>query len=446
MREARVAIVTQSVMQQIVSPLRQRRLLHWCAAIIAACALATTALGLAMHGATGERAVVSEPLTLPVIATTRAQDERFGRETRIRPGDTLKSLMARLKVNDAGAWNFLNTSPAARAFAQLIPGRVFHAEAGAGGKLFSLQYQNGDVTHSIVVDGDAFTARDNSASAGMHARVITATGVIRSALFAATDAANIPDSVAVQVAEIFSTDIDFHKDLRKGDRFSVVYEIFTDGETTRAGRVRSAQFSNLGRELNAIWFSTGNDTTDTSGKGEYYTLEGRNIKKAFLRSPLEFSRITSGFAMRFHPILNTWSSHKGVDYAAPIGTPIRATADGVVDFLGVQQGYGNVVILRHKGKYTTLYAHMQGFAPAVRKGARVQRGDNVGQVGMTGMTTGPHVHYEFRVNEVHVDPLSVAVPQSFPIEPRVRAKFELARAPQARMLALLREAIPGNFE
>lgn len=413
---------------------------------MAACALATTALGLAQHKTTAERTLTSEPLDLPAIATTRVNDERYGRETRIRAGDTLASLMVRLKVNDAKAWDYLTTSPAARAFAQLIPGRVFRAEAGTGGKLFSLRYQNGDITHSIVVDGDAFTVRDNSIAPAMQMRVVSATGIIKSALFAATDVANIPDSVAVQVAEIFSTDIDFHKDLRKGDRFSVVYEIFTDGETARAGRVLSAAFSNLGRELGAIWFNTGDDR---SGKGEYYTLEGRNIKKAFLRSPLEFSRITSGFAMRFHPILNTWSSHKGVDYAAPIGTPIRATADGVVDFAGVQQGYGNVVILRHKDKYTTLYAHMQGFAPAILKGgkgARLQQGDNVGQVGMTGMTTGPHVHYEFRVNEVHVDPLSVAVPQSFPIEARVRAKFEQARAPQARTLALLREAIPGNFE
>ena len=422
---------------------RWGRSLRWCAIAGASALAAVVMITLAPQAAVGARRIVIEPLTLPVIVTPPAKDEVFGRETRIRSGDTLASLMARLKVKDAGAWQFLNTSPAARAFAQLIPGRTFRAEATAGGKLFSLHYQNGDITHSIVVDGDAFTAKDNTASPAMQSRVITATAVIRSALFAATDAANIPDSVAIQLAEIFSTDIDFHKDLRKGDRFSVVYESFTDGETVRAGRVLSAEFSNLGRTLNAVWFNTGDQL---NGKGEYYTLEGRNIKKAFLRSPLEFSRITSGFAMRFHPILNAWRSHNGVDYAAPIGTPIRTTADGVVDFAGVQQGYGNVVILRHQGKYTTLYAHMQGFAPGIRKGARVQQGDTIGHVGMTGMTTGPHVHYEFRVNEVHVDPLSVAVPQSFPIEPRVRAKFDRARAPQARMLALLRDTTPGNFE
>jgi murein DD-endopeptidase MepM/ murein hydrolase activator NlpD len=414
------------------------------AALVAVICTIVAAMLLAPQLATGKAKpmLVSEEIALPAISAPNTDSEVFRRETQIRRGDTLASLFARLKLNDAPALNFLSSAPAARAFAQLIPGRAFRAEAAASGRLHALHYQNGEVTHSVVPDGDAFAVRDNRDAPVQARRVISVSGVIKSALFAATDAANIPDSVAVQIAEIFSTDIDFHKDLRKGDRFTVVYEMITDGETQRAGRVLSAEFSNLGRLLNAVWFDTG----ESDGKGEYYTLEGRNIRKAFLRSPLEFSRITSGFAMRFHPILHTWRAHNGVDYAAPVGTKIRSTADGVVDFAGVQQGYGNVVILRHLGKYTTLYAHLQGFAPGIRKGARVRQGDTIGTVGMTGMTTGPHVHYEFRVNEVHVDPLSVAVPQSFPIEPRLRARFEQTSAPLAKRLVLLREVIPGNFE
>ena len=420
--------------------------LHRGVTLLAASAVAVAAaLGLAPHLATGgvKHSVVSEPLPLPALSALGSANEVFGRETRIRRGDTLAALLARLKVHDVAAMAFLNTSPTARAFAQLIPGRAFRAEAKSNGKLLALHYHNGDVTHSLMADGDAFSVKEASVGVPAETRQMTATGVIHSSLFAATDAANIPDPVAVQLVEIFSTDIDFHKDLRRGDRFSVVYEVLTDGDAVRPGRVLSAEFSNLGRTLNAVWFNTGGEK---GGRGEYYTLEGRNIRKAFLRSPLEFSRITSGFSMRFHPILNTWRAHNGVDYAAPIGTRIKATADGTVEFAGVQQGYGNVIILRHQGKYTTLYAHMQGFAPGMRKGSRVHQGDVIGAVGMTGMTTGPHVHYEFRVNDVHVDPLSVAVPHALPIEPHARPRFEQQKAPQARLLALLRDTSPANFE
>jgi murein DD-endopeptidase MepM/ murein hydrolase activator NlpD len=182
-----------------------------------------------------------------------------------------------------------------------------------------------------------------------------------------------------------------------------------------------------------VWFQ------HADGQGGYYTPDGKNFKKAFLRSPLEFSRITSGFTMgRFHPILQRWRAHTGVDYGAATGTNVKATSDGIVDFAGVKGGYGNVVILRHQSKYTTLYGHLSGFARTIRTGARVAQGDVIGYVGSTGLATGPHLHYEFRINDVHQDPLTVAMPDAPPITADRRASFDAIARPLALRLGLLR--------
>ena len=250
-------------------------------------------------------------------------------------------------------------------------------------------------------------------------------GEIRSSLFAATDAANLPDAVAIQIADIFSTDIDFHRDLRRGDRFTVVYETFYDqGERLRTGRVLAAEFVNNGKVYQAVWFQHGEN------EGGYYTLDGKNIRKAFLRSPLEFSRITSGFTnARFHPVLQEWRAHRGIDYGAPTGTRVKATGDGIVEFAGRQGGYGNLVVLRHQSQYTTWYGHLSGLAKGMRKGARVAQGEVIGYVGSTGLATGPHLHYEFRINNVHQNPLRVVMPSAPPITAEQRPAFDAAAAP-----------------
>lgn len=454
MRQAQFRIVAQSL-SRVMRLHRGARFRRWALALVLPFAGVVTAFGIAPHTVTDtlERVQVVEelalPLDAPVLEATLSQARQtYWREERIQRGDTLARLLARLRVNDAEALAFLHTSREARAIFQLISGRSLRAETGADGKLLTLHYLNGERLLTIKRDGDTFAAEDHVAA--LETRVLSAAGEIRSSLFAATDALNIPDAVAMQLVEIFSTDIDFHKDLRKGDRFAVVYEVLhQQGEPVRAGRLLSAEFINQGRTLNGVWFEATEpaDNTGSGAGGAYYTLEGKNLRKAFLRSPLEFSRISSGFtAARYHPILNTWRAHNGVDYVAPIGSRIKATADGVVDFAGVQSGYGNVVILRHQNKYTTLYAHMQGFAPGIRKGARVQQGEVIGAVGMTGMTTGPHVHYEFRINDVHHDPLSVAVPQAVPLAAQQKHKFQLAAAPLARTMNLLRGATPSSFE
>ncbi|MGH8730052.1 MAG: M23 family metallopeptidase, partial [Burkholderiales bacterium] len=239
-------------------------------------------------------------------------------------------------------------------------------------------------------------------------------------------------SVAIQLAEIFSSDVDFHQDLRKSDSFAVAYEVFYFvGEPIRSGRVLAAEFVNAGDVYQAVYFE------DPEGRGGYYTPEGKNLRKAFLRSPLEFSRITSGFSRaRFHPVLRTWRAHKGVDYAAPTGTRVRATADGVVKVAERQNGYGNVVILEHQSKYTTLYGHLSRFA--VRKGEHVQQGEVIGYVGKTGLATGPHLHYEFLVDGRQQNPLRVATPSSPPITSQLRAAFDEKAASLAKRLEELR--------
>jgi murein DD-endopeptidase MepM/ murein hydrolase activator NlpD len=203
------------------------------------------------------------------------------------------------------------------------------------------------------------------------------------------------------VADILSSQIDFHRGLRKGDRFSVVYEALeADGEPLRTGRVLSIDFSNNGRTSQALWFQ------QPGTKGAYFTPEGKSLSSSYLASPMEFSRVTSGFSMRFHPILNQWRAHTGVDFGAPKGTPVRTVGDGRVDFAGVQNGYGNVVIVRHNGADATVYAHLSRID--VRVGQAVSQGQRIGAVGATGWATGPHLHFEFRVNGVFRNPVEVA--------------------------------------
>jgi murein DD-endopeptidase MepM/ murein hydrolase activator NlpD len=235
------------------------------------------------------------------------------------------------------------------------------------------------------------------------------------------------------MADIFGGDIDFHRDLRKGDRFSIVYEmLFSQGQPVRSGRILAAEFINDGKTFSAIWFE-GRD-----GQG-YYTTDGKNIRKAFLRSPLEFSRVTSGFShSRLHPIHQTWRAHKGVDYGAPIGTRVKATGDGIVEFVGKQGGYGNLVVIRHQGRFTTHYAHLNGFAQGIRKGMRISQGDVIGYVGKTGWATGPHLHYEFRINNIHQNPLSIALPSAPPLALQQMAEFKQRAEPLVFRLEQIR--------
>jgi murein DD-endopeptidase MepM/ murein hydrolase activator NlpD len=331
-----------------------------------------------------------------------------------RTSDTADTLLARLNVSDAVAAQFLRTDPTARRLLEGRGGKIVRVETDASGALTELIARYSPANPDLATT--SFTRLTVKRIAGkLFAMVETAplavqvrmgSGTIASSLFAATDDARIPDNVATQLADIFSTDVDFRRQLHKGDTFSVLYEALTaDGEPitwgpSSAGRVLAADFVNGGRNYSAVWFDDGN------GKGAYYGFDGQSKKRAFLASPMEFSRVTSGFAMRMHPILNSWKQHKGVDFGAPMGTPIRAVGEGVVDFAGWQNGYGNVVEIRHNAQRSTLYAHMSRIE--VRRGARVEQGQRIGAVGMSGWATGPHVHFEVKVGGVQTDPLLLA--------------------------------------
>ena len=363
----------------------------------------------------------------------------FVHEEKVRSGDTLADLMRRLGVDDDAASSFIKTDANARAVFQLQPGKRVQAQTNSDGNLQWLSASLSDgangVLKNLVIrrDGDRFTATQSTAP--LEKRVEMHTGTIRSSLFAATDAAQIPDSVAKQIIDMFSTDIDFASDLKRGDRFNIVYETFwQNGEFVRAGRILAGEFNNGGSSYRSVWF----DEPGTSQGGGYYSFDGKSLKKAFLKSPLEFSRISSVFSMRMHPISGKWKRHEGVDFAAATGTPIRAAGDGVVEFVGGQNGYGNVVVVKHWSNYSTAYAHMSRFGANLRKGAKVSQGDVIGYVGTTGWSTGPHLHYEFRVNNQPRDPLAMDIPNAQPMTAAERNRFQVVAADMLHRFALLR--------
>lgn len=361
---------------------------------------------------------VIEQLELPIRVLTGADETNYVREERIQRGDTLASVLARMQLADPEVLQLLRANKQARALYQLAPGKTISATSDADGRLLGLAYLNGDTLLSVSRDDARYTV--NEERVALERRLVMKSAVIRHSLFGASDSVGISDAVATQIADIFSTDIDFHRDLRKGDRFSAVYEVFYHrGEPVKTGRVLAAEFVNQGKTFQAVYFEYADN------QGSYYTPHGKSLRKQFLRSPLEFSRITSGFSLaRFHPVLQTWRAHKGIDYAAPTGARVKATADGIVDFVGRQGGYGNLVVLRHQSKFTTWYGHLSGFARGVQKGSRVSQGDVIGFVGSTGLATGPHLHYEFRISDVHQDPLRVAMPEAPPVTPELKPKFE----------------------
>ncbi len=362
--------------------------------------------------------------TLPIDIQALALDTHtfnLFRSEVTRSSDTPESLLQRLGIADAPAAAFLRRDPNVHQVVWGRAGRSVKAEASDAHALERMSVRwnadDGNFKRLIVEKTpQGFVSRIEQDVLTSSARL--ASGTIHSSLFAAADDARIPDAVATQLAEIFSGDIDFHRSLRKGDRFSVVYETLeADGEPLRAGRVLSAEFVNNGKTFQAMWFKEPNT------KGAYYTLDGQSLHRAFLASPMEFSRISSGFKMRFHPILNKWRAHNGVDYAAPTGTPVRVVGNGVVDFAGVQNGFGNVVFVRHPGNTTTVYAHLSRIN--VRRGQSVEQGDNLGLVGSTGWATGPHLHFEFRVNGEVRDPMTIArQADSVPVSPMARASFD----------------------
>ncbi len=363
--------------------------------------------------------VAIEQIALPAPAAETPAATTFWRTERLQRGDTVAELLQRLNVNDATASEYLRKSADAKSFRKLSVGNEVQAETDAAGGLISLSYL-GEQGAKVIIKKEANGFSSKAVAAQLEKRLFVRTGEIKTSLYAATDAAGMPESAANQLTEIFSGDVDFHHDLKRGDRFTAVYEMtYSNGALVKAGQIQAAEYINQGHVYRAVRFQT--DATHS----DYYTPEGKSMKKAFLRSPIAFSRVSSGFTMsRFHPVLNKWRAHKGVDFAAPIGTPVKATSDGVVSFVGQQNGYGNVVMLKHQGNFSTVYGHLSRYAKGLRNGSRIRQGDVIAYVGMTGMTSGPHLHYEFRVNDQQRDPLRVALPNALPITGANKVAFK----------------------
>ena len=400
-----------------------------------------------------------QPPSLSIPSAMDSQALRLYRSDTTRSTDTAETLLRRLGIFDPSAADFLRQDAMVQQNLLGHPGRNVTAEASGDNALIVLQGRwspddDGMFKRLSVTRGpQGWSSKMETLPMTASSRL--ASGVITSSLFAATDAARVPDAVALQMAEIFSADIDFQRALRKGDRFTVVYETLEgDGEPLRAGRVLSTEFVNNNKPFQAMWFqepvapgaaAATSTASHTLTKGGYYTLAGESLHRAFLASPLQFSRITSGFQMRLHPILNIWKAHLGVDYAASTGTPVRSVGDGTIEFAGVQTGFGNVVIVQHANHYETVYAHLSRID--VHQGAPIKQGENVGLSGATGWATGPHLHFEFRVNGVHQDPATIPHRnESQPIASAYRPLFNQAAAQVRDQLAAATQLQSGSAE
>lgn len=371
---------------------------------------------------------------------------------RIRLGDTLQTVLARMDIVDPGLVEFIGQDGTARAILAFRAGETLHAELDSMGQVARLVYSKGIIDPQespvglrIVVErgpDGRLAARDETIE--LEHGIALRTATVSSTLFGATYAAGIPDAVASQVADILGGELDLYRDLRRGDRLEVIYETLSEPdslELPQGGRVLAMRYVNGKRELTAFWFDDGRNG------GEYYDIDGNSLRKTFLRYPIEFSRISSRFTdSRLHPILGQVRAHKGVDFAAPAGTPIRATGDGVVEFVGTQRGYGRVVIVQHHGKYSTLYAHMSGFARHLRKGDKVAQGTVIGYVGSTGFATGPHLHYEFRIAGEHADPLKADLPVAAPLGRAALARFDALAAQYMERFEHMGELQLARFE
>lgn len=425
-------MVTQNILTQ-----ERKSKIRWFVAVSTLPLLGVvTAFGVMPQSLTqlAPAATISQELALPITEAAPAPAANFWRNEKMSRTDTVDALLTKLNVSDEVASAFLRKSAQAADFRKFAPGKQIQAETTADGDLIALRFTgNAGAQVSIKREGDGFKVSTQSAQ--VEQRTFLRTGTIKSSLFAATDEADLPDAVANQLSDIFGGDIDFHHDLAKGDKFSVIYEMtFSNGQPVRAGRILAAEFINQGTPYRAVYFQT------DSNHGDYYTPDGKSVHKAFLRSPLEFSRISSGFSSaRLHPVLNKVRAHKGVDYAAPTGTKVKSTADGIVSLAGKQNGYGNVIEIDHQGRYRTVYGHLSRFAAGMHKGQHIRQGDIIGYVGMTGLATAPHLHYEFKVDGVQRDPLRVALPDAKPISSSQKTAFENSNRSLYSRLGLMRD-------
>ena len=411
--------------------------------VLLAVALTAAVLGLVvlpawatLQGRHAVAAPLSLPLPLPPLRDATL-DRVFAapqwQSVTVQPGQSLATLFAAQGFSATDLAHALSADAGQSALTHIRPGQRFEFQRGAQGQLLALRYERGE-TQQVTLRFDAGPAAQETVQSHPLERMTQlAHGVITDNLFAAGNRAGMRDAMVLELAKVFGYDIDFAQDLREGDHFSVVYDdVYRDGEYLRPGAIIAAEFVNRGHRYTAFRYQAPDGTV------AYYSEDGRPLRKSFLRTPVDFTRISSRFSVaRMHPILGRMRAHKGVDYAAPTGTPIYAAGDGVVVFKGRENGYGNFVLIRHNRSISTAYGHMSRFAAGLHKGERVRQGEVIGYVGMTGLATGPHLHYEFRVNGVQRDPLTVTLPKPEPLPSAQMAVFRRSIAPQLAYLQQL---------
>lgn len=369
---------------------------------------------------------------LPTKEPAAPQPNIQWKEHKVRSGDSLARIFSRLDLSANLLHRIVTSSKEAAKLAKIRPGELLRIGLNEENSLHKLTLQHSAISSlQITPDGDSFKAQ--TVERALEPRATHASGTVESSLFVSAQKAGLSDRLTMELANIFGWDIDFALEIRAGDHFSIIYEEeFLDGEKFRDGPILAAEFVNRGHSFRAIRY------VDETGRADYFTPDGKSVRKAFLRSPVDFRRISSRFQKkRWHPVLGKKRPHRGVDYAAATGTPVKASGDGRIKLRARKGGYGKTVILEHGGGITTLYGHLSRYKKNQRSGTRVRQGDIIGYVGSTGLSSGPHLHYEFRINGVHRNPLTVKLPAAQPIAKKHRDNFAKQAAPLLAQLEIL---------
>jgi murein DD-endopeptidase MepM/ murein hydrolase activator NlpD len=355
----------------------------------------------------------------PLVPAPAETDNRSWNTISVKRGDTLIGLLSGLGITPQENQTLLALRGSSALPSKIFPGDAIAVLRDSDGGLQALRYTYETSAQILEIRRGSSGFQGETSELPVERKLSSASATIDSSLFSAGQAAGLSDGIIMALADVFAWDVDFALDIRKGDHFAVLYEeLYRDGHKIKDGAILAAEFSNQGQTYRAIRH------VGSNGREQYYSPDGLALRKAFLRSPVEFTRISSTFSSgRFHPVLNRIRAHKGVDYAAPIGTPIKSTGDGKVVFVGQKGGYGRTVVVQHGSRYSTLYAHLSRFARGVTAGTRIRQGQVLGYVGKTGLATGPHLHYEFRIDGTHRNPLTVALPHAEPLPVQEQSGF-----------------------
>ncbi len=377
----------------------------------------------------------------PEDESSLPQEQGTWLQERVQDGDSLALIFSRLELSPTLLHNIIHSSKEAETLAQIKPGELLRVQMDSAGNLQQLLYQRSSINSlKITATEDGF--QTEVLTKDLEKRVSHLSATITDSLYSSALRAGLSDSLIMELANIFGWDIDFALEIRKGDQFSLIFEEeYLEGEHYRDGPILAAEFINRGKVFRAIRY------VDDKDEADYFSPDGKSMRKAFLRAPVDFRRISSRFSReRWHPVLGKKRPHRGVDYAAAIGTPIKAAGDGRVVFRGRKGGYGRAVIIQHGQRYSTLYGHMSKFRGSVKRGSRVRQGQVIGYVGMSGLATGPHLHYEFRVNGVHRNPLTVKLPEAKPIAEKYLADFRQQSKPLMAALDIFSKTLLAQVE